>query len=180
MTNLIPPESKKQLIRLYLIRVVSAWAILWAAALFIGALLMYPTYLLISGISAAYEQTAAGVIERTEAYDKMVVELDKSNQEAKAIVRATDQVKLSALLLDIWSVNGQGIEISGVQLSRGAQGLAPIGLTGEAADRQALASFRDRIESLPYVEQVNLPIENLAKNQDIGFTITVTVNLETL
>jgi hypothetical protein len=163
-----------------LIRVVSAWAILWAAALFIGALLMYPTYLLISGISAAYEQTAASVNERTEAYDKMVVELDKSNQEAKVIVRAAEQVKLSSLLLDIWSVNGQGIEIAGVQLSRDVQGLAPIRLTGKAADRQALASFRDRIESLSYVAQVNLPIENLATNQDIDFTITVTVNLETL
>jgi len=180
MTNLIPPEAKKQLVRLYWIRLGSAWAILWAAALLVGALLMYPTYLLISGTSAAYEQTAAGVIERTEAYDKMVAELDKSSLEAKTIVRTAEQIRLSEILLDIWSVNGQGVEIASVQLIRNAQGFAPIGLTGEAADRQALASFRDRLESLPYVEQVNLPIENLATNQDINFTITVTVNLKSL
>ncbi len=180
MTNLIPPESKKQLVRLYWIRLASAWLILWSAALFIGLLLMYPTYLLISGTSAAYAETAANVIERTEAYDKMVAELDTSNQEAKTIVRTTEQVKLSSVLVDIWSVNGQGIEIASVQLSRDLQGLAPIGLTGEAANRQALASFRDRIESLPYVTQVDLPIENLAQNQDIDFTITVTVNPDSL
>ena len=180
MTNLIPPEAKKQLVRLYWIRLVSAWTILWALALCIGALLMYPTYLLISGTSAAYAETVANVVERTQAYDEMVSKLDTSNKEAQRIVKGSLQSKLSDVLADIWSVNGQGIEISGVQLSRTTSGLAPFRLTGEAADRQALASFRDRLEALAYVEQVDLPIENLAQNQDISFTVTVIVKKEAL
>ena len=178
MTNLIPPAAKKELVRLYWIRLVSAWTILWAVALCMGALLMYPTYLLINGTSAAYEETAANVTERTEIFDDMVAELDKSNQEAKTIIRSTEQVKLSNLLVDVWSVNGLGVDISAVQLARGVNGLSPIVLTGEATNRQSLAAFRDRIEALTYVEGVDLPIENLAQNQDISFTITVTVNQE--
>jgi len=180
MTNLIPPAAKKQLVRLYWIRLISALAILWAVALLVSFLLMYPTYLLISGTSAAYAETAASVVERTDTFNEMVAELDKSNQEAKNIVRSAEQVKLSTLLSDIWLVNGLGVEVSGVNLSRDVKGWAPIGLTGDAINRQALASFRDRIEALPYVEQVNLPIENLATNQDIDFTITVIVNQDNL
>jgi hypothetical protein len=180
MTNLIPPESKKQLVRLYWIRVFSAWSILWSLALLVGVLLMYPTYLLISGISDAYAETAADVVERTEAFDGMVAELDTSNKEAKTIVRSSEQVKLSAFLSDIWSVAGQGVSISSVQLGRDANSIAPIVIAGKAENRQALASFRDRIESLSYVTKVALPIENLATNQDIDFTITVTVNADGL
>jgi hypothetical protein len=176
MTNLIPLESKKQLVRLYWIRLVSAWSILWSVALFIGVLLMYPTYLLISGTSTAYTETSANVTERTETFNKMVAELDKTNQEAKTIISAAKEFKLSALLSDIWLVNGQGVAIAGVQLSRSTEGIKPISLIGEASDRQALASFRDRIEALPYVVKVDLPIENLAENQDINFTITITIN----
>lgn len=180
MTNLIPPESKKQLVRLYRVRLVSAWAILWSAALLIGALLMYPTYMLISGTSAAYAETAASVTERTETFDSMVAELQATNQEAQMIVRSADEAKLSEILTDIWSVNGQGVTISSVQLIRGEQGIQPISLNGEAENRQALASFRDRLESLPYVLEVNLPIESLAQNQDISYTIRVTINSDNL
>lgn len=180
MTNLIPPEAKKELVRLYWIRVVSAWAILWSVALCVGVLLMYPTYLLISGTSAAYSDTAADVTERTESFNTMLAELDKSNQEAQRIIQSAEDVTLSALLTDIWSVNGSGIDIAGIQLSRGAQGLTPITLRGEAVNRQSLAAFRDRIEALSYVEQVDLPIENLAQNQDIDFTIRITINQDSL
>ena len=176
MTNLIPPESKKQLVRLYWIRLVSAWAILWSVALGVGVVLMYPTFLLITGTSAAYKSTVAGATERTEAYEEMVSELDKSSEEAQRIVRSAESKKLSGLLSDVWSVNGQGIDISGVQLNRDIKGVTPITLTGEAKNRQSLATFRDRIEALPYVEAVELPIGNLAQNQDIQFIVTVTIN----
>jgi hypothetical protein len=180
MTNLIPPESKKQLVRLYFVRLISVWSLLWSASLLLAALLLYPSYLLITGISAAYVETAASVTERTEVYDSTVEDLNRSGQEAKAIVRANQESPLSDLLQDIWLVNGQGVEIASVKFGRSADGMAPIGLTGEAVNRQALALFRDRLDALPYVTEVNLPIGNLAENQDINFTISVSVNSDNL
>ncbi len=176
MTNLIPPQAKTQLVRLYWIRLVSAWAIVWSVAFGIGLLLMYPTHLLITGTSEAYTETAASASERTEVYDEMVKELGTANLQARQIVSGAKQTKLSSILSDVWSVNGQGVEVSTVQLTRVEGELGPISLIGEAANRQALASFRNRLEALPYVASVDLPIENLALNQDIPFTITVEVN----
>lgn len=180
MTNLIPPESKKQLVRLYLVRLISVWSLLWSVSLLLAALLLYPSYLLITGISAAYVETAASVSERTEVYDAIVEDLNRSSQEAKVIVQTNQESSLSDLLQDMWSVNGQEVEITSVQLSRNADGVTPIGLTGEAVNRQALALFRDRLDALPYVTEVNLPIGNLAENQDINFTILVSVNSDNL
>jgi len=180
MTNLIPPNSKKQIVRLYWVRVVSVWGLFWALALLISAILLYPTYLLVTGTAAAYAETAASVTERTDIYNDMVAELNKSNQEAKAIVRMSESPVLSGILQDIWGVNGQGIAIASINLVRQAGDIAPVALTGEASDRQALASFRDRLEALAYVEKVDLPIENLAGSQDISFTITVTVNSQNI
>jgi hypothetical protein len=176
MTNLIPPEAKTELVRLYWIRMVSVWALLWSVLLLVGALLLYPTYLLLTGTSAAYIETVASVSERTEVYDLMVADLNRSSQEAKTIVQAASKVSLSDLLQNMWSVNGGGIDIVSVRLARGVDGITPIGITGEAINRQSLALFRDRLEALPYVTEVNLPIENLAENQDITFSIFVTIN----
>jgi len=180
MTNLIPPESKKQLVRLYIVRLMSAWMFLWSVSLFVGASLLYPTYLLITGTSAAYIETAAAVTERTEVYDVIVADLNQSSLEAKLIIRSNQKSSLSNLLEDIWSVNGLGVEIASISLLRSETGIEPIRLTGEASNRQALALFRDRIEALAYVSEVNLPIGNLAENQDIDFTITVSVNSDKL
>ena len=79
MTNLIPPAAKKQLVRLYWMRLVSAWALVWSAALMVGALLLWPTHILITGTIAAYTDTADSVQERTEAYDAMIADLERSN-----------------------------------------------------------------------------------------------------
>jgi len=180
MTNLIPPEAKTELVRLYWIRMVSVWGLLWSASLLVGSLLLYPTYLLITGTNAAYVETAAQVSERTEAHGLLVANLNRSNQEAVAIVRAANEVSLSDLLQDIWSVNEEGIDITSVELMRGVGEIAPIRLMGEATNRQSLALFRNRLEALPYVTEVNLPIENLAGNQDITFNISVTINSDNL
>lgn len=180
MTNLIPPESKKQLVRLYFVRLVSAWSLLWSVALLVGALLLYPTYLLITGTSDAYAQTAQSVNARTAEYDLMVGELNRSNEEAKSIIKATDAPQFSSLLADIWNANGQGVSINSVDLSAENRVVAPYVLQGVATDRQSLALFRNRLEALPYVTEINLPIENLAGNQDIDFVISVTVNTKAL
>jgi len=176
MTNLIPPQAKKQLVRLYRIRLVSAWAIFWSLTLLVSASLLLPTYLLITGISNAYSESVASAAERTEVYDEMIAVLNQTNQEAKNIIKKSQEPQLSNLLQDIWSVDGQGVGINSVQIQRHEGKINPIRISGEAEDRQALASVRDRIEALPYVTDVDLPIENLAQNQDIIFSITISVN----
>lgn len=180
MTNLIPPHAKKQLVYAYWIRVVSAWALLWAVSLLVGLLLLWPTYLLISGTNQAYYATALTAGERTTIYDDMTSELAKANDQAKLVIINAQASRISTLLDDIWSQVGPGIAVSGIGINRTNVGVEPITISGEATNRQTLSTFRDQLAALPYVDGVDLPIENLAQNQDINFILTVTINQQAL
>ena len=176
MTNLIPPQAKKQVTHIYWLRQLCAWMIVWSVAFCIGLLLLWPTYLLLSGTNAAYIATAASATERTATFDEMVTELNQSNDQARRVIVNQQAPNLSGIISDVWDEVRVGVSISGISIARQDNLITPFTVTGEASDRQTLAAFRDRIVALPFVESVNLPIENLAQNQDISFTLTVTFN----
>jgi hypothetical protein len=51
-------------------------------------------------------------------------------------------------------------------------------ITGSAATRTALQSFKEELASLPFVTSADLPISAFAKESDIPFSITVTGSLK--
>ena len=180
MTNLLPPTAKKQIVLQYWIRVFSVWVILWSVCLMISAALLWPTYILIVGSSAAYANSVDDASERTAQYEAISQALSQATNQAQTIIVTDRQTKLSAIFTDIENTSGQGVVLSGVTVKRGASAIDPVQVQGEASNRQSLAEFKNRLETISYVESVDLPIENLAENQDIIFTISVTINNEAL
>lgn len=180
MTNLIPPTAKKQIVVEYWVRVCSVWVILWSVCLMISAVLLWPTYVLIVGSSTAYADSVADASERTAEYESISQSLSRASKQAQTIVVSERQPNLSLIFADITAVSGQGVGVSGVTLNRNDQGVAPVQVQGEASSRQSLAAFKDRLESILYVAGVDLPIENLAQNQDIEFNLTININNEAL
>ena len=55
----------------------------------------------------------------------------------------------------------------------GAAGDVSVTVGGNAATRDALVVFRDRLKTLPRVMSVNLPLSNLAERADIDFSLSV-------
>jgi predicted butyrate kinase (DUF1464 family) len=180
MTNLIPPAAKKQIISEYWIRVCSVWVILWSVCLMISASLLWPTYVLIVGSSAAYADSVADASERTAEYEVISQSLSRATTQAQTIIVSDRQTKLSVIFSDITDEAGQGVSVSGVTLSRNDQGIAPVRIQGIATSRQSLAAFKDRLEAIAYVAGVDLPIENLAQSQNIEFNILTTINNDEL
>jgi len=180
MTNLIPPAAKKQIVLEYWVRVISVWVIVWAVSLLVSAFVLLPTYVLIVGSSAAYADSVADASERTAAYESISTTLTQASKQAQVVVVNARQPQLSAVFADISNTATQGIELVGVSIDRTDTGLGSIAVRGEATDRQALAMFRDRLEALSYVESVDLPIENLAENRDIEFSLSILVSTQSL
>jgi len=180
MTNLLPPIAKKQIVFEYWIRVVSAWVILWSVCLLISAFVLWPTYILIVGSSTAYADSVADASERTALYEQISQSLSRAAQEAQAIIINERQIKLSTIFADIKNAVGSDVSLSGVSIGREEGGIEPVQVQGVALDRQSLAEFKDRLETIEYVTSVNLPIENLASNQDIEFSISVIINNDSL
>jgi len=183
MTNLIPGSAKKKIVQEYWMRVVCAWVVLWSLCILVGVVLLWPTYVLLSGNNSAYAEFFSDATERSAEFEASGQQLAAATRQSIDIIQLSEQPTLSSILVDVWSAVGSvAVTIEDIDIIRSEleETLNPINITGEAVNRQALADFRLSLQSLPYVTAVDLPIENLAQNEDIAFTMTVAVNFDTL
>lgn len=178
MINLIPSEAKKHLLREYWVRTVTVWFFLWASALFLGVVLLAPSYVLINLQVKAYAETAETANAKNENFEAIAKELERSSKTAVALSENFSGTALSDYLALLKSFESRAVEVTKISLSREGEGIAPIALTGIAADRQALAAFRNRMLEHEEIESVDLPISNLAKDKEIPFELTITLAKE--
>ena len=176
MTNLLPPAAKKQVIREYWLRMGSAWVMLWSVSLLVGAVLLWPTYVLLSGNNQAFMQSSVAAADSTVEFEALSRGLNESMRQAEDIMRLSKQQLFSIIADDVWEiVNRTNVTIDRLSLSRADGALQPFSVGGTAADRESLAEFRDQLQALPYVDTVELPIENLAGSEDIDFALEIIV-----
>jgi len=173
MINLIPPRAKKSLALEYWVRVASVWLYLWAFALFAVGCLLLPSYVLIGSQVDVYASSAEAASEKVATYENVSTSLVRASQEARALMDERGQARFSDYITLFRGLQGNEISLFEMRFGRGEGALSPIVLSGVADDRQALASFRDRVLAQAEVESVDLPISNLARDRDIQFTITV-------
>lgn len=179
MINLIPTSAKKRIVTEYWIRVISVWLMLGAFALLCGASLVYPAYTLITSQVEIFQTSAAEASQKVQDYQQTSTALVRSSQEARMIMNQQNTVPFSTYIDLVESMKGANVQLSQIRMSRSEGELSPVVLTGVAADRQSLASYRDQLLEQSNIESVDLPISNLARDRNINFTITVVIN-ETL
>ena len=179
MINLLPLAAKKQVRREYWVRVATAWLMLWTVALFVGASILLPAYVLVGSQISVYELSADEASEQVESYQEVRSALTAASEQARLVVDEAELPVMSKLIDVFEDEQGTDIEFTELQLSREGTDIAPVSISGVAADRQALASFRDRLLALEQVSTVDLPISNLASDRDIKFTLTVTLTNST-
>lgn len=176
MINLIPPSAKKSITLEYWVRVISVWALLCASALLCATFVFLPVYVLISSQVAAYTESANSASEKIASYENVTSGLIRASQEAKTAIAGTSFVPISDYITIIESAQSASIDVTNISIGRSAEGISPIQLSGVATERQALATFRDRLLAEAQFTSVDLPIANLAKDRDIPFSITITVD----
>lgn len=175
MINLIPPRAKKSLLVEYWVRVVTVWLLLCSLALILGAAVLWPTYVLIDGQVSVYEISAAEASEKVADYKNVSKQLVQASQQAKIVMDERDSSLFSDYIELFESLQTVDISISQIKLGRNGVDISPVTITGVASDRQALASFRDRLLQQEMVESVDLPISSLLSDKDSNFSITVVI-----
>jgi len=176
MINLLPKSAKRSLLLEYWIRVVSVWLIVWSIMLLSAAAVLLPTYVLIHSQVEVYEASATTALEKVAVYENVSVVLIQAGQEAGMILNEASAPKLSYYIDRINGLRESEITINNINISRNDNGMAPVTIQGVATNRQTLAAFRDRLQADPLVQDVNLPISNLAQDKDIIFSMTITVS----
>jgi hypothetical protein len=174
MINLIPNILRKKIIFEYWIRVASVWLVTLSIAGMVSSLLFLPTYVLISSQVATYEGSTKAVAEKANNYDSAVQSLELANTQAERLYELRSQERFSGTLTLLESLQGSDIQITSYEFRRKGNVLDKINVVGKAKTRQALADFRDLLLKHPDIEEVVLPISNLAKDRDIVFNIVLT------
>jgi Na+-transporting NADH:ubiquinone oxidoreductase subunit NqrC len=175
MINLIPGVVRTAIIKEYWVRVITVAFFIFSAVLVAVVLLASPVYVLITTQVDAYAVSANEAAMRVADFDISSSELIKANQMATQINAFKSEAKFMDVVSLIEVMPKSGIEIESYNFARLADKMAPIQITGVASTRQDLASFRDDLLKQERVDDVVLPISNLAKDRDLNFTITVTI-----
>jgi len=177
MVNLLPPTAKRKYVIEYYMRALTVLLFLLTAAMLVLGALMLPLWVSVEiqnkALSAPYAQAVADTASYVELEDKIT--------SANLLVNELDRVRryepLLPRILLIHSLAGSEVVINSVAEQRTKEGVvAEVSVTGVAATRAALAAFRDRLEADKQFTSVALPISNLAKDLEVPFSVTITVN----
>jgi len=177
MVNLIPPGAKKSVIVEYWLRVLTVWSLLATAIAVLFAVTLLPVYVSVDTQIDVYQKSAEEALEKIAILQSVSKDLSRSTKQAQLLIASTKETSLSQVIELFDSLEINGIVLSQMDVKKMPEGgLAPVNLSGNARDRQALADFRDRLLAQDSIETVDFPISNLAKDRDIDFAITVTMN----
>lgn len=142
----------------------------------LGILFLIPAYVLIDSQIDVYSASVELASQKITNYESVSGDLIQSSKQAGLIIEGVKQMSVSQYLELFDELQDSKINLSEISISKTDKGIEPVLLIGEASDRQALAAFRDRLLATPQVSAVDLPISNLAKDKDIQFSITVTID----
>lgn len=174
MANLIPPEARQRIKRDYIFRLATVWSMMLGVVLVIIAVLLVPSYFLVSLQLSAYTNDNQAKIDDLNNFKEIETTVRTTNAISSLLNEPIQPIANTELLQTLWSV-AENITLVSVKLQWNGMTVSDIALEGIASDRSSLLAFRDALEAEAYFTKAELPISNLAQDENIYFSITLTV-----
>ncbi len=178
MTNLIPPQAKKNIAREYWTRVASLGLFIIGCLIFAVVALLLPVYVLLQSRLSAYGESAEIALSDSASYQLSSSVLSVASKESGLLLELKEQQRFSDLQKKLEGKANSDLKIERFSFQQTSAGLEPIAISGKAITRQALADFREALLNDKDIDKVLLPISNLAQDKDISFSVTVTMKAE--
>lgn len=159
----------------YWLRVVTVWLLLIGLGFIVVALLRIPTFVLVESQLRAFSGAYDEAIDKTAAFDEAQAVITEANELSRLLAEEEDQIPLTDMITILDGIAGSAVRINEFNFTRSDGTLTQINVTGVAATRVALADFSKDIEAHELFAEAELPISNLAKDQDIAFSISITL-----
>jgi hypothetical protein len=174
MLNLIPPIAKRAVTKEYWTRAVTVIMFLLGTGCLIVASFLLPTYVLVANQLAGLEEQVAAKAASTASFDASAGALGTAMFQAGVLLSETAVVtEPTELVTVLTELAGTSVDLSTISYSV-SDGVVTLIISGEAVDRQTLASYRDAIEAHEYFATADLPISSLVKDRNLLFTMTIT------
>lgn len=176
--NLIPIVEKKALKHEYRMRLVIVGCFLMSTAFVFGIGELFPSF--IHSYTEERSRLSAVNSIKKDNDNNGITNIDKALTTDAATVdilaSGLKDTKLSTLLQSIISLRGQ-THISTFGITRSAPQEVSIDIQGVAPTREALLSFKSRLESYNSGKKIDFPPSQLVKSSNINFSIHFTQKL---
>lgn len=180
LTNLLPQERQRALLRSYVLRLGVVALVLVTMLLCIAALLLAPTYVYLAKSSAAKETQLAAIEATLSSADEkeLSAQLTALSNDATILVALGRAPSASGALRAALALPRPGVTLSGFSyLPAAPKKPSTLTLSGIAATRDALRSYQLALSGAAFAKTADVPVSAYAKDSDIAFTITVTLAL---
>jgi len=98
---------------------------------------------------------------------------DINSRAADILAISKDQIYWNKMFVELESINTEGIFLDGLATNNFL-----VSVSGEAVDRDSLIGFKSSLEESGCFTDVNLPLSNLVKKEDIAFQMDFKVREE--
>lgn len=177
--TLIPYADRKRLHREYFTRVVIVSLFMLCVATVVGSGALFPAYLR-AWLSNRAAESAISTGKNAKA-DTLLAEINKQLVDDEKLVEfATTKigsVQFSDVIRGLISVRGRS-SISAFSITRTDAKTFQIAIAGSSPNRDELIALKNRLEMLIPGNKIDLPIEQLAKNSNIPFSLQFTEKLK--
>ncbi|MFM2374017.1 MAG: hypothetical protein RLZZ234_12 [Candidatus Parcubacteria bacterium] len=176
MSNLLPPLSRRDIVREYRVRVYVVWCVVLALAALVVSLLFLPSYLSVmaelSYATTAYDKESAAT---RDEYASALADIREANVLGEQLGRTATLITMTDIMEEVDKELRQDIVFTGLDMSRPANNPITVQIRGVAATRDGLAGFVERLKRNPYFSDVTIPFSQLAQAVDAPFTATLSI-----
>jgi hypothetical protein len=180
--DLLPPERRRALTRAYLLRLATVAAIIGAVLALASAALLIPTYTYLLQAREASNARLADASKNLAAVEEtdLAKRLEALERDATTIAALATSTPGSALIRAVLAVGRPGVALSDIEYTPAVgPKAAAVALSGVAATRNDLRAFQLALESAPGIAGADLPVSSYAKDQNLPFTIAITLATST-
>jgi hypothetical protein len=182
MSNLLPQEYKKSILRLYRMRFMSVVFLALSMIFVIGVGLLIPSLSLSKNneVTLQKQKEVMSQHETSAIARSLSQSISAINQKLNVFsAKVPESPIVQSFIKPILSVQGSDIKIQSFnfELLPDSTGGARVKISGVAQNREALLAFTDRIKLLKGMSSVDLPIMSFIRNANVTFTISAVITL---
>ena len=177
LTNLLPPERKKAIKRIYLFRLVTVCILVLSFIVLSSAAILVPSYIHVhqQNILQTKELERLSTTLIASGGKDVALRIKTLAQDAGYLSRLATSSTATSVITLLTNIPHQGISITGISYTPVVKGVdGKVILNGTATTRTTLRSYMDALSSQPFIKNADLPISAYAKEKEIPFTITLT------
>lgn len=172
MINLLPRGKKNQLKKEYRLRTLFVFGILIAFIILSLGVVFSSFYYLLIAEGAQLEETLV-MREGSSAQQENQRILEDLSTKLFVMTRPDESAIVSELVKRLIDLKNDGITITEINYTSGASEI--VKLEGRATTRENFVSFLTNIEEVALFGEVDSPISNLSKSENILYTLTITL-----